>query len=127
MRARQWEWTRMISTLLCGAHPKLSPGRIVQIFKSITAREIFARKPSVKKHPWGGEFWTDGYYVAAVGERADRRTLAGMLLDHFKYFSIVFGFFGLTALMTFVVALTLVEPLETASSEPVFSAAGLVQ
>lgn len=38
--------------------------------------------------------------------------LAGMLLDHFKYFSIVFGFFGLTALMTFVVALTLVEPLE---------------
>ncbi|MGD0660000.1 MAG: MFS transporter [Syntrophorhabdales bacterium] len=53
--------------------------------------------------------------------------LAGMLLDHFKYFSIVFGFFGLTALMTFVVALTLVEPLETASSEPVSSAAGLVQ
>ena len=43
--------------LLCGAHPKLSPGRIVQIFKSITAREIFARKPSVKKHLWGGEFW----------------------------------------------------------------------
>ena len=25
--------------LLCGAHPKLAPGRIVQIFKSITARE----------------------------------------------------------------------------------------
>jgi putative transposase len=40
--------------LLCGAHPKLSPGRIVQIFKSITAREIFARKPSVKKHLWVG-------------------------------------------------------------------------
>jgi putative transposase len=61
--------------LLCGAHPKLSPGRIVQIFKSITAREIFARKPSVKKHLWGGEFWTDGYYVATVGERADWRTV----------------------------------------------------
>ena len=35
--------------LLCGAHPKVAPGRIVQIFKSITAREIFRRKPSVKK------------------------------------------------------------------------------
>ena len=57
--------------LLCGAHPKLAPGKIVQIFKSITAREIFHHKPSVKKELWGGEFWTDGYYVATVGERAN--------------------------------------------------------
>ena len=61
--------------LLCGAHPKLAPGRIVQIFKSITAREIFLRKPSVKKALWGGEFWTDGYYVATVGERANWDTV----------------------------------------------------
>ncbi len=61
--------------LLCGAHPKVAPGRIVQIFKSITAREIFRRKPSVKKELWGGEFWTDGYYVATVGERANWGTL----------------------------------------------------
>ena len=27
--------------VLCSAHPKMAPGRIVQIFKSITAREIF--------------------------------------------------------------------------------------
>jgi putative transposase len=57
--------------LLCGAHPKVAPGRIVQIFKSITAREIFRGKPLVKKELWGGEFWTDGYYVATVGERAN--------------------------------------------------------
>ena len=57
--------------LLCGAHPKIAPGRIVQIFKSITAREIFMRKPSVKKELWGGSFWTDGYYVATVGERGN--------------------------------------------------------
>lgn len=35
--------------LLCSAHPKMAPGRIVQIFKSITAREIFRRKPAVKR------------------------------------------------------------------------------
>jgi len=57
--------------LLCGAHPKIAAGRIVQIFKSITAREIFSRKPSVKKDLWGGEFWSDGYYVGTVGERGD--------------------------------------------------------
>ena len=61
--------------LLCSAHPKVAPGRIVQIFKSITAREIFRRKPSVKKELWGGEFWTDGYYVATVGERANWDTV----------------------------------------------------
>jgi putative transposase len=61
--------------LLCGAHPKIAPGRIVQIFKSITAREIFRRKPAVKEGLWGGEFWTDGYYVRTVGERANWDTV----------------------------------------------------
>ena len=56
--------------LLCSAHPKVAPGRIVQIFKSLTAREIFRRKPAVKRVLWGGEYWTDGYNVATVGERA---------------------------------------------------------
>lgn len=61
--------------ILCSGHPKLSPGQVVRIFKSITAKEVFRRKPSVKKELWGGEFWTDGYYVATVGERADWTTV----------------------------------------------------
>ena len=61
--------------LLCGGHPKLSIGRIVQIYKSLTAREIFRRKPEVKKELWGGEFWSDGYYVATVGERGNWATV----------------------------------------------------
>jgi putative transposase len=61
--------------LLCSAHPKVAPGRIVQIFKTITARAIFRKKPTVKRELWGGEFWTDGYYVATVGERANWETV----------------------------------------------------
>ena len=57
--------------VLCSAHPKVAPGRIVQIFKSLTAREVFRRRPVVKRELWGGEFWSDGYYVATVGERAN--------------------------------------------------------
>ena len=57
--------------VLCSAHPKVAPGRIVQIFKSITAREVFRRRPDLKQELWGGEFWSDGYYVATVGERAN--------------------------------------------------------
>ena len=57
--------------LLCGAHPKVAPGKIVQIFKSITAIEIFRKMPEVRKALWGGEFWSDGYYVATVGEKGN--------------------------------------------------------
>jgi putative transposase len=57
--------------ILCGAHPKNAPGRIVQIYKSITAKELFKQKPDLKKDLWGGEFWSDGYNVATVGERGD--------------------------------------------------------
>ena len=57
--------------LLCSAHPKVAPGQIVRAFKSITARELFRRKPGLKRELWGGEFWSDGYYVATVGERGD--------------------------------------------------------
>lgn len=57
--------------LLCGAHPKLASGRIVQMYKSITARERFRREPWLRKELWGEEFWSDGYFVATVGERGD--------------------------------------------------------
>ena len=35
--------------LLSSAHPKISPGEIVRIFKIITAREIFRRHTESKK------------------------------------------------------------------------------
>jgi REP element-mobilizing transposase RayT len=51
--------------------PMLSPKRIVQIIKSITAREIFRACPEVKKQLWGGEFWTDGYFISTVGQHGN--------------------------------------------------------
>ena len=48
--------------------PMYSPKKVVQIIKSITAREIFKRVPEVKKQLWGGQFWTDGYFVSTVGK-----------------------------------------------------------
>jgi putative transposase len=35
--------------LLLSAHPKVAPGRIVRIFTSITALEVFRRKLTVKR------------------------------------------------------------------------------
>ena len=51
--------------------PMYSPTKLVQIIKSITAREIFLKVPAVKKQLWGGEFWSDGYFASTVGEHAN--------------------------------------------------------
>ena len=55
--------------------PTYSPTKIVRIIKSLTAREIFARVPSVKKQLWGGEFWSAGYYVSTVGQHGTEDTV----------------------------------------------------
>ena len=47
--------------------PVYSPRKIVRTIKSITAKEIFRQMPEVKKQLWGGEFWSDGYYISTVG------------------------------------------------------------
>jgi putative transposase len=57
--------------LLCSFHPKYSGGEVVRTFKSITARELFKQFPELRKELWGGEFWSDGYYIATVSERGN--------------------------------------------------------
>jgi putative transposase len=63
------------SHLPCRPHPKVAPGRVVQMVKRITAREIFRRKPAGRRVLWGCEFWTAGYSVATVGARANWQTV----------------------------------------------------
>jgi len=50
------------------AAPRYSPSRIIQICKSILAKQIFKRFPKIKDELWGGEFWTDGGHVDTVGD-----------------------------------------------------------
>lgn len=57
--------------ILCSFPPKHSGSEVVRIFKSITARQLFKRFPLLKKELWGGEFWSDGFYLATVGERGN--------------------------------------------------------
>ena len=41
---------------------------MVKAVKSVTAVEMLKRHPEVKIFLWGGEFWTDGYYLNTVGQ-----------------------------------------------------------
>ncbi len=56
--------------------PLYSPTKIVTTVKSILAREIFARHPEVKTKLWGGEFWSDGYFVNTVSKFGDENTIS---------------------------------------------------
>ena len=55
--------------------PTYSAKKMIQTIKSITAREIFAQVPEVKKQLWGGEFWTDGYYVSTISQHGNEETI----------------------------------------------------
>ncbi len=64
--------------------PSYSPTKIVRLIKSLTAREIFARCPQVKKKLWGGEFWSDGYFIASVGRHANAETIGNYVREQGK-------------------------------------------
>nr|MBC7611330.1 IS200/IS605 family transposase [Pseudopedobacter sp.] len=51
--------------------PMMSPKKIINTVKSLTAREIFRLHPEVKRFLWGGNFWTSGYYINTVGQYAN--------------------------------------------------------
>jgi putative transposase len=55
--------------------PMFSPKQLVQIIKSITAREIFKLCPEIKNYLWGGKFWSDGYFVSTVGAHSNEQMI----------------------------------------------------
>ncbi|OGE30547.1 transposase [Candidatus Daviesbacteria bacterium RIFCSPHIGHO2_01_FULL_44_29] len=61
--------------ILASFAPKYSGSEVVGMFKSITARELFKQFPLLKKELWGGEFWSDGFYLATISERGDWQTV----------------------------------------------------
>ena len=61
--------------------PTKSPTQIITTVKSLTAREIFKKHPEVKEQLWGGEFWTDGYFVNTVSKFGDESSISQYVRD----------------------------------------------
>ena len=61
--------------------PRYSPARVVQIMKSISAREVFKEFPEIRKQLWAGELWNDGYFVRSVGDKVT----ADIIRKYIKY------------------------------------------
>ena len=48
--------------------PRYSIAKVVGIFKSISASQVFREYPELKKHLRKRAFWENGYFVRTVGD-----------------------------------------------------------
>jgi len=61
--------------------PTKSASELIRMIKSITAREVFKKHPEVKEKLWGGEFWTDGFFVNTVSKFGDESSITKYIRD----------------------------------------------
>ena len=60
--------------ILCQFLPKYSAGRVIGWIKTLTATPCL-KLPEIKSQLWGGEFWTDGYYISTISNRGNRKVI----------------------------------------------------
>ena len=54
------------------SEPKKCPSNIMQVIKSISARNFFKLYPEIKKkYFWGGMLWTQSFFVETIGNAND--------------------------------------------------------
>ena len=55
------------------SEPKVCPSQIMQIIKSISAKQFFFLHPEIKKkYFWGGKLWTQSYFVETIGNATEQ-------------------------------------------------------
>ncbi len=60
--------------MIVRARPKMIPSKIMQIIKSISAREFFEIYPDVRrKYFWWWKLWTQSFYVETVWNRNEEQ------------------------------------------------------
>ena len=71
--------------------PSFSPTRIVQLIKSVTAKEIYLQHPEVKKVLWGGHIWTTGYYINTVGAHGNEEVIRNYVEKQGKQYKKIYS------------------------------------
>ncbi len=54
--------------LFVSCPPRDAPAKVMNVLKSITARELYAEFPRLRRSHWGGKLWATGYYVGSAGD-----------------------------------------------------------
>lgn len=50
------------------APPRWSPAELVNVLKSVSAKQLFKEVPALREAMWGGPLWSSGYFVRATGD-----------------------------------------------------------
>ncbi len=48
--------------------PRDASAKVMNVLKSITARELYAEFPRLRQSHWGSKLWATGYYVESAGD-----------------------------------------------------------
>ncbi len=62
--------------LFVSAPPRYSASQLVNMIKSISARQIFQEFPWFRKKCWNEKLWQDGYFVRGVGNKLTSEVIA---------------------------------------------------
>ena len=71
--ARDWEVEALTVRsdhvhLFVSCPPRDAPAKVMNVLKSIRARELYAEFPRLRRSHWGGKLWATGYYVGSAGD-----------------------------------------------------------
>jgi putative transposase len=64
------------------APPRYSPAKIVNSLKGASSQRLFHEFPELRRHLWGGELWSDGYFVRTVGDKATTEVISRYIHYH---------------------------------------------
>ena len=67
--------------------PTISPTRIAQAVKSITAKELFKRHKEIKEKLWKGHFWTSGFYINTVSQFGNEQMIKNYVKNQGKAYT----------------------------------------
>ena len=61
--------------LFVSAPPRWSPAELVNVLKSVSAKQLFKEFPRLRETMWGGALWSEGYFVRATGDAVTAQVL----------------------------------------------------
>ena len=64
--------------------PSYSAAQYVKLIKGKTANIIFMMNPEVKTKLWGGEFWSDGYWIVTVSKHGSEDVIRNYVKNQGK-------------------------------------------
>lgn len=63
------------------APPRIAPSRAAQIIKSVSTQYLFQTYPWLNSYYWGGEIWTQGYFVRSIGPGLTKEQIEAYILE----------------------------------------------